>query len=132
MTTSLAKMHESALNRFKSVRGQLDRHKETIGTAVMRVVQTAEASAGGAAAAAIDYYLGGQSSSGLPFAEIGPVPAVLGASIGLTLVAVVAGKEEWAAHVGNFAAGMGAAGAYAETIRFLQSYGGAQPVVATG
>lgn len=113
--TSLAKLHEQALSKYQSVKNRLDSHKETISTGVMRLVATAEAATGGAAAAAIDHYLGANGAA----AMVGPVPVVAAAALGGTALAIMGGKEEWASHVANFASGLGAASAYVETMSFL-------------
>jgi hypothetical protein len=118
---NLARLHEQALSKYASVKGRLDRHREHIATGVMRLVGTAEAAAGGATAAAIDYYMNGQPKAGVSSAMVGPVPVVAASALVGTGVAILAGKEEWAGHLANFSAGLGAASAYAETLQFLQA-----------
>jgi len=128
MTTSLSKLHEQALNKYRSVSARLDKHKAVIGETTTRIVATVETALGGASAAAIDHYMGESSTPGtLPEATIGPVPVVLAASLALTVGSIAMQKEPWARDVANFANGLGAAGAYAETLRFLQALPAAAP-----
>lgn len=116
---SLAKLHEQALSKYKSVAGRLERHKAVIGTTTDRVVATLETAAGGAAAAAIDHYMGGGGE--LPEAMVGPVPVVLASALACTVASIAFQRDSFSKDLANFGNGLAAAGSYAEGLRFLKS-----------
>ena len=103
---NLAKLHSEAIAKYRNVRNRLDSHKQTIG---------------GAAAAAIDHYLGDKTQV-LPEAMVGPVPVVMASAFAGTLLSIVWQKEEWSTHLAGLSNGLGAAAAYAEGLRFLKAH----------
>ena len=127
---NLAKLHSDAIAKYKNVRARLDSHKQSIGGAVTRTLTAIESGVGGGAAAAIDFYMGDKTQA-LPEAMVGPVPVVMTAAFGLTVVSIALQKEDWSVHLAGFANGLGAAAAYAEGLRFLKAHEAAAPAAAT-
>jgi hypothetical protein len=123
MASSIERLHAEAMRRVGSARSALARHKETIGTTVERVVTAIEATAGGGAAAALDFYLKPAGDlSALPEAVIGPVPVVAAAALALTAGSILFQKEPFSAHLAGFGNGMAGAASYAEGLRFLAAH----------
>jgi hypothetical protein len=118
---NLAKLHSEAIAKYRNVRNRLDSHKQTIGGAVTRPMTAIESGVGGAAAAAIDHYLGDKTQV-LPEAMVGPVPVVMASAFAGTLLSIVWQKEEWSTHLAGLSNGLGAAAAYAEGLRFLKAH----------
>lgn len=123
MAFSLARLHEAAVNKFKSVHGKLERHKETIGSIVSEAVRTGETVAGGGTAALVDFYLG--DNSAIPEAMVGPVPVVLTGALALKGVAFALGRHPAASHLHAFSNGLAAAGTYATAMRTLKEHAAA-------
>lgn len=123
---SLAKLHEKALSHAKRLRSVLDTHEETVGSIVNEAVRTGVGAAGAASAAAIDFFMGGASKTGLPEAMIGPVPVVPVAALAIKGIAFAMTRSKSGAspHLHSYSNGLGDGAIYAGTLRLLQQQAG--------
>lgn len=76
MADLASRMIEEAHGHIRRLSGKLERHRGTLGAVTTQVVSGFEAILGGVSAAGADYFLGTQTSSGIPELSVGPVPVV--------------------------------------------------------
>ena len=118
---SLSKLHEKAISGLKRARSMLDTHKETMSGIVSEAVRTGESVAGGATAAALDYYLAQDKTAAMPEAVVSGVPVVPVVALVAKGAAFAFMGETWSRDLHAYANGLGAAATYAGLMRMFKA-----------